>query len=269
MTKTTALATPEQTADKYPIVSPGTAEEAIQIISENLGPEGAQLSALDRVTVPTAGGLAFTVTTERGPEPQTNLSGIIVLAQPQNAMWAASFDEAPNDPPVCFSADAITGNGDRFQTGSPSDQTCATCPFQQWGSGPDGKGKRCRNLRPLFLLQEGDYLPIVISVPRMSLKPLTAYLTLLARKGIPYYAAVTTIGLAQDKNDAGITYSKLTFAMADLIPKENRQAIRDYREVLRRSVAAARAPIEATPHPPTEGDATVFDEDEDANGPQA
>jgi len=233
-TKETAIATIGPELSGFPVLNPAEAEEALDVIRENLGSAGFQIGNLDRITVPPGGGKVFTVNTGDAEECVPKLTGIIVLAPEQNALWAKTMEEAPNDPPICFSGDGIHGTGDPFETGSIETHLCATCPKKAWGTDlKGGKGKACRDLRPIFLLQEGEYLPIIVQTPRMSLKRLSGYFTLLARKGIPYYSVVTEIGLAQEQKSGTPLYSILTFAMKALIPKELRPTIKEFQGALR------------------------------------
>jgi hypothetical protein len=145
------------------------------------------------------------------------------------------MEDEPNSAPVCFSNDGQLGIG---QPGG----NCLACPNKEWGSAAKGKGKACRDLRPIFLLQPGDYLPIIVQTSRMSLKKLSAYFTLLARRGIPYYAAITEIGLAQAQNPGTPVYSVLTFAVKDVVPKEQRQALKHYQQALKLHINIAPTP---------------------------
>ena len=234
-TKKTEIATVEQSLAVYPVLNPEESMNAMEVIETNLGANGVQIKNLDKVTVPPGGGKVFAVNPGDGEINVPTLTGIIVLAPEQNGFWAHSMEDEPNSAPVCFSNDGQVG------VGRPGGN-CLVCPNKEWGSDAKGKGKACRDLRPIFLLQPGDYLPIIVQTSRMSLKKLSAYFTLLARRGIPYYAAITEIGLAQAQNAGTPIYSVLTFAVKEVVPKEQRTALKSYQAALRCSLSAAPAP---------------------------
>ncbi len=250
----TALATPQAALmEAYPILSPAMREEAREIIDANLGGAGVDISTLDKITVPPGGGIAFTVPGLEGPESVSKLSGIILLAPAQNGYWARSIEDGPTDPPACFSNDGRTGYGDPFDTGESGTHVCAGCPKKAWGTDPKGKGKACRDLRPIYLLQEGDYVPVVIQTSRMSLKPFQQYLQRLAKAGIVYYSCVTEIGLTQESKPGTPTYSRLTFAMKSVLPKEARPILAEYRALLEQHASQPPTAEDAV-QPQTNGD---------------
>lgn len=42
----------------------------------------------------------------------------------------------------------------------PQSESCNTCPMNEWGSAPTGKGKACSNRERLFVIPAGEYSPI-------------------------------------------------------------------------------------------------------------
>lgn len=231
----TAITVPTDALAIYPVLDPTQAGDIMELISGNLGPGGVDISNLDHIVVPPGGGKAFNLSDGVA----TELRGIIVLAPTQNGYWAQSMEEAPNAPPVCVSSDGQTG------TGTPGGN-CSVCPMKEWGSASKGNGKACRDMRPIFLLQEGDFLPLVIQTPRMSIKPLAEYFAQLTRKGIPYYAAVTSIGLRQEQKPGTPVYSALTFELLDVIPRDRREPLRAYQKALAAHATKPEAPRSET-----------------------
>lgn len=254
-TKNNSIAVPTPSA--YPVLNPEEVSNVMEIIETNLGTAGVQISQLDKVTVPPGGGKVFAVNPGDGEVSVSSITGIIVWAPTQNGFWPKPIEEAPNDPPSCFSSDGNIGVGD-------PGGNCHVCPMKEWGSDFKERGKACRDLRPIFLLQPGEYLPIIVQTSRMSIKRLGAYFTLLARKGIPYYAAVTEIGLEQQQRPGTPLYSVLTFAVKEVIPKEQRAALKQYQDSLKMHTAApatpTAAPIVAEEFDPFEDYASLLNE---------
>lgn len=232
--ESTSIAPVENLFDRYPIANPQQSAEVLEIIRENLGTAGVQIGNLDKITVPPMGDTEFRVDLGEGTERIETITGMILLAPEQNALWSKPIEEAPNAFPVCYSADAITGTGDPFDTGQIGQHDCLTCPKKAWQTDFKGRGKACRDLRPLFMLREGEYLPIVVQVPRMSLKKLSAFFTMLSRIGAPYYAAIVEVGLAQEKKENTPVYSVLTFKLIGKAPREIWPMLKEYQSVLTR-----------------------------------
>jgi hypothetical protein len=188
--------------------NPASAKHAQQVLRENLGPQGLQPQDLTRIKIPTAGNLTWRVDTIEGPTAQESIAGIIIHFADRRAYWKEKYSGS-NEPPQCASHDMQRGIGD------PGGD-CQTCPFNQFGSGTDAKGKpdnskACKEGRLLFLLRPDDIIPVVLSLSVMSIKPSRAYFQALAGQGIPYYGVMTEIGLTEAKSSGGITYSKATF----------------------------------------------------------
>ena len=49
--------------------------------------------------------------------------------------------------------------------------------MNRFGSAPDGsKGKACKNMRVLYLLRSGEYMPLQVNLPPTSIKPFKEFL---------------------------------------------------------------------------------------------
>src|SRR5262245_14820000 len=132
-----------------------TTEELSETIIENLS--GTQLSRmdLDTVRIPSGGGTSWTVPGLDGEETVKVLRGVIVHQTVARGYWETSFEDQSGAPPTCYSNDGKVG------IGTPGGD-CASCKFNQWGTDRrGGKGKACRELRLLFILQVGSVLPFV------------------------------------------------------------------------------------------------------------
>jgi hypothetical protein len=235
--QTTAIT--EFDANKFPVLAPETAQDAISVIADNMGNGGLSVGDLDKITVPPGGGTTFEIPTVDGDtEPSKEISGIILLATEGKGLWAKSMEEEPGAPPVCYSHDCVKGFGDPLGTGEPKEYLCATCPKNQWGSSTTGtcRGKACRDLRPLYLLREGEYLPIVVSVPRKSLKHIKKYMQRLSGKGIPYYGCVTKFTLTKVSGTGVPDYSELIPSFVVMLDKDQRAAVKAYADKLNQEV---------------------------------
>ena len=183
-----------------------------KIFQEEL--EGLDLSNIfDRVKIPTGGGLAFEVPGETDDEPQVmkEIVGIVIDHYPVNAYWQDKF-AGGNNPPDCSSLDGKIGS-----TG----QLCASCPMNQWGSGPDGRGKACKNMHRVYILREGEIFPLLLTLPPTSLKNFANYLAKrVVSKGKRAYEVITRVTLKRVTNSINIAYSQAVFALAGVLPLE-------------------------------------------------
>ena len=88
-----------------------------------------------------------------------------------NCLLLLAFKDSEYDddqPPLCQSFDGKVGYGE-------PGGTCADCVLNQFGSDGNNKGKACKNMRMLYLLRSGEYMPIQIALPPTSLMPYTRF----------------------------------------------------------------------------------------------
>lgn len=196
-----------------------------EVVKENLSDLGR--IQFERVKMPSGGGLSFEISDENGnPTPVTEIVGIIVDRYPVNAYWPDKFAGASN-PPQCVAMDGYNG------VGNPGG-LCAKCSYNQWGSDSEGKGKACKNLHRIYVLQPGDILPLLIALPPTSLANFNAYMLRLTSKAKrPYWAVLTKVKLEKATNAAGISFSRAVFRKVGDVPAEKLPALKAYIEELR------------------------------------
>ena len=127
--------------------------------------DGLQMMSFQRVKIPAGGALQFEIPTEDpdNPDYARTLEGVI-LYNPEGS----EYDE--DTKPLCSSVDGKTGIGE-------PGGACATCPMNAYGSARDGgRGKACKNMRDIYLLRSGEYMPLLISLPPTSIKPFKEFL---------------------------------------------------------------------------------------------
>ena len=195
-----------------------------EALLENLGGAGLSPFDLDKVKIPSGGGLTWTVSTLEGEEETKELLGIVVHVQNARAYWKDAFGGG-STPPDCVSDDAVTGHG------NPGG-ACANCPYAQFGSDSRQRGQACKLIQRMFLLRPGDNLPLVVNLPPGSLKNAKKYLLRLVSAGQKASGVVTRITLEKDKNADGIVYSKALFQMAGKLAPEQAAAARAYGQAL-------------------------------------
>ncbi len=169
--------------------------------------------SFDRVSVPAAGGLAFELPGELPGETDMakEFTGVILFHHPLFTYYRDSFTGG-NNPPDCGSYDGVYGVGD------PGGR-CDKCPLNQFGSDPNG-GKACKNKRRVYILREGELIPILLTLPVGSMKEFAVYIKRLLTKGKKSSAVVTRFSLKKATNAGGIAYSQAQFAVDRVLSPE-------------------------------------------------
>lgn len=188
--------------------------EIAEAIAEEM--DGLGSIPYDRVKIPSGGGIAFELPGEddEDTETVTELVGVILHHHPVNAYWKESF-AGGNEQPDCSSIDGKQGIDK--DTGECKD--CASCPYNKFKD--DGTGKDCKNTHRIYMLREGNPVPLILSLPPTSLKFMRDYISKrILLKGMRSYHAVTKITLKKEKNATGITYSRAAFTFVEKLSPE-------------------------------------------------
>lgn len=177
------------------------------------------------------------------PEMAKTIEGVILYAHKHYAWWKNKLDSgAGSMQPDCRSMDGVSGidmNGEYHD--------CAVCPYNKFGS--DGEGKACKNGRRVYIIREGDMLPIRIDLAPTGNKPYEKYvdnLLLPRKKGqkpMRPIHVVTRIGLKQEVNKSGIKYAVPTFECVGAVPDEARAALLACAENLKQAAQNVFIPI--------------------------
>ena len=127
------------------------------VVNRSFYMEGLTLS-FPKVKIPAGGSLQFELPTgdPENPEYVRFLQGIILFHHASGAYWPEGMEYDDNTVPLCSTVDGKQGYG------TPGG-ACAACELNQYGTATDGKGKACKNMRILYLLQDGDYIPVQLS----------------------------------------------------------------------------------------------------------
>lgn len=125
--------------------------------------------------------------------------------------YEGQYVKGSNAKPTCYS-----NNGERPESDSadPQSVSCAKCPHNEWGTGPNGKGFACRGSKRIAIAAP-DKLddPMLVRVPPTSITPLREYNKSL--RNYPYNSVVTRI-----KFDMSSPTPLLTFTPVGGLPPE-------------------------------------------------
>lgn len=190
-------------------------EELQAMLREDLqdSQEGTQVRLLSIKILPRNAKFEFPDETEI-----EEFKGIIIDSNRTNAYWGVDGDKFPS----CMSYDGVIPAENSPKKESDS---CTHCPLNQFGSAENGVGKKCKNMRRIIVLIEGQTLPMRLTLPPTSLKIYDEYITQLLYKKIPVNAVLTKFSLDKVKSDAGYIYSKIKLSVERIL------TAKEYREV--------------------------------------
>lgn len=188
------------------------AKQLVATLTNNLGGQSLKVYDLDRIKVPAGGATVWEVPGLKGSQAEKVLEGIILHSKDARSYWQNKYGSGEgSQPPDCTSADMVTG------VGNPGGD-CLKCPFAQFGSaiddkGKPGKGQACQHRKLMLFLRQEDMIPMLISVPASSVKLAQKYFLRLAGAALPYQAVTTQLRLTKTKNAGGTEYTQIDFAM--------------------------------------------------------
>lgn len=187
----------------YNILSMPEGEFTQEELAEDI--DGLQMS-FPRIKIPAGGTLQFEIPSDdpENPDYAKTLEGVILFNHPNNAYWPEGSEYDDSATPLCSSVDGKQGIGE-------PGGSCAACALNQFGSAAEGKGKACKNMRVLYLLRSGEFMPLQVTLPPTSLKPFRDFMNqsfMLRRRAT--YGSVVQIGLKK-MNNGKDDYSVATF----------------------------------------------------------
>ena len=159
----------------------------------------------DRIKIPAGGSLAYEVPGDdpSSPDNVKEFSAVILYHHPINSFYKEKFNGG-NNLPDCGSIDGKIG----VEAETSECRLCKDCPRAKFGSGDNG-GMACKQKRRVYLLREGEMLPVLMTIPTGSLREFTKYITRLVCKGLKANSVVTKFTLKRAQNSTGINFSQV------------------------------------------------------------
>jgi len=142
--------------------------------------------------------------------PANAIEVVIVNAATQysKVYYVKGYTDGSKDKPTCYSND---GQAPAADAADKQSKKCSVCPHNEWNTGPNGKGKACSDSLRLAVSAATDLNdPMLLRVPPASLKAITEYASMLARKGAPMEGVITKI-----KFDPAEATPKLQFSVVN------------------------------------------------------
>lgn len=213
-------------AETYPALAPD--EETLELLEENLGADGENIGIgnFKRVKVPGSELDAWMIQRAGKSVAEEELTGIVVAWKARRSMWLNG--EPDGSRPDCHSLDnkrpvslGLYGPQGERAAQNPGGK-CRTCPMAQFGSDPKGgRGTACKEQRLLFLVVPGSMFPLVVHIPRTSIKGVQDFMLDLLDARKKYSQVEVGLKLAKDKNKAGQEYNRVALRrIRDLEPGE-------------------------------------------------
>lgn len=179
------------------------------------------MPTFDKIRIPAGGGISYEVPGDdpANPDSVKEFSAVILYHHQINTFYKDKFNGGSN-PPDCSSIDGKVGVVS--ETGEC--QKCKECPRACFGSGENG-GMACKQKRRMYLLREGEFLPVIMTVPTGSLNEFTKYITRLVAKGMTANSVVTKFTLRKVQNSTGITFSQVVCSVERKLNPQEKAAI--------------------------------------------
>jgi len=229
---------PESTAvvvtdpERFAVCNPAAQGDLASLLESGVG-----AFDLTRLKVPSSGAVAFEIDTLEGVVYEKEIECVIVLVRGgQRAWWRSVYGAGGGGtPPDCSSQGGGFGLGNPTVEADPEADPvttqCAGCHWNQWktatkADGSKGPGKSCKEWAMVFLYIEGGGIPMMLSVPPSSLKPMRKYSIKLLGAKKPIYSVLTKLTLTATKNGDGTDYSELTFNYGRDLDPDGAQAAR-------------------------------------------
>lgn len=155
------------------------------------------------------------------------LNVIILDWRSTNSLYVGAFNPKQIAPPVCFAKGENPAELVPNPKGKNVQHTdCATCPKNQWGSAPTGKGKACKNERLLAVVPPNataDTRPWLLRVSPTGVRMFDNFVNTLRSHGMHPLQVSTVVSFNPD-----VDYPTLVFG--DPKPHDNLEAAFKLRE---------------------------------------
>ncbi|QDT41107.1 hypothetical protein Pan241w_11660 [Gimesia alba] len=228
-------------------------QEAMDYCDEDFG-----VGDLIVVKTPAAGGTNWTIETIAGEQVEKTIRGILVYVQRSGVLWP-SFDPDGSGNRVLQTYDFKTAQlmcdpeevpdemidvledyklADATET-EPAIYNWEGLPYNQFGSGKDGHGKRCKDQRVLFILRKDDIYPLMIRVQPGSLKNITKFIKQIpAVAKVPYFRCEIELSLTKEKSQGGKDFSQIHAKLVGILDRADGELIKEnFWDVLHSGVA--------------------------------
>ena len=203
-------------------------EEIRALIKTNLGDESISRSDLDVAINPSGKSTKWEIAGLGDDSEMVNeIEGVIITHQLYRVYWKEDYSGSSQaNPPDCLSRDMLNGEGD------PGGE-CASCPFNEWGSGPNGS-KACSTRRRIFVLRPGEMLPTIVTASPINVGAMKSYGTKLTSKvQRKYNQVISKLRLEPAVSKSGFDYAKMVISMVSTLDPDSAAKMDAYSQMMR------------------------------------
>lgn len=212
--------------EKYPALVPGS--DLQEAIEANAAAEGGITEAdLTRIPTPSAGGLTWTWDGASGSEESKTIDGVLVGYCARGTLWPSEEPTAAMPLLVSYDMRSAVKVGDDYGDIDPDElekyrnvdgtYDWLRLPWNEFGSGKSGFGKRCKESRMLFILRAGDPFPVLVRAQPGSLKTIRPFIKKLT---VPHWRAEVSLALRAEMSKGGQKYSQIVPTLVGTLDKE-------------------------------------------------
>lgn len=235
----------------------GTDKDLAEAMASVAGTETFGPGDLIRIKMPSGGAVKWEVPDGLGNADYVgDITGVLCYVQQAGVLWP-HFEPQPGGMPVLRTFDLKTAE----QVGPIPDDMIDTLekhrlderhfnwealPYNQFGSGKNGRGKRCREQRLLFILRPNDIYPLVVGLSPGSLKVWKKFFMNVAAKArVPYWRAVVELKLEKARSGGGQDFARVLPRLVGVLSAEDGVAVKaqytDRLSQIARTIAAEEA----------------------------
>ncbi|MDI9261291.1 hypothetical protein [Alicyclobacillus sendaiensis] len=144
----------------------------------------------------------------------------------------APQSEGESLPPLCSSHDGKIGKY-QDENGITCFRKCESCPYNVFGTDPNGgRGKACKTLRRIYILEGESLVPAVLNLPPSSHKAWDRFVSAIRFKGQLVSSYLIELSL-EIKRNGPMTWSQLTAPkiVRELTPLEKARVLKIGKEL--------------------------------------
>ena len=209
------------------------------MITRNLGGEPLSMADLDKAINPSGGKLKWEIPDIDGEsESISSIEGVIIHSHDNRAYYEKEYDGS-GERPDCSSPDGIHGYG---VMADACGGICADCPMDKFGSGKNGS-KACSDEKWVYILREGEMLPVVVSLTPTNKRALRTYgARLMNKKNRDLTQVVSKLTNSKATSKSGFPTAKVTITLVEILPEDEAKKMSDYAELMAPHIEAANTP---------------------------
>jgi hypothetical protein len=206
------------------------AKKIERMMKTNLGGEQLGPGDLDRAVNPSGKNTKWEIPDiDETSESISELIGVIIYACDKRRWYKGKYTGG-NERPDCYSDDGIHGIGAHAE--KCEDGLCVNCPMDIFGSGPN-KGKACKQVKRVYLLREGEMLPVIINLTPQNRRALRTYgARLMNKKNKELTEVVSKFSNGSAVSKSGFPYAKVTISLVTSLAPEAATKMLQYAEMM-------------------------------------